>query len=96
MMTEIDNVICDRKGEKQPFDDHKLYASVYHPARECNYDEQEAEELADEIVDEVSVWIEDHEDDVITSKEIRHKVISLLNDHDEGIAFMYKSHLDIN
>lgn len=95
-MTETDHIICDRGGEKEAFDSQKLYASVYHPARECRYSEKEAEELAQTIVDVIMEWIEAHDDDVITSKELRREVIDELNERDEGVAFMYKSHLDIN
>lgn len=95
-MTDKDHVVCDRQGEKESFSDRKLYASVYHPARECHYSEQEAEELANEVTESVIDWIEDHDDDVITTKELREQVIDELNDLNENVAFMYKSHLDIN
>ncbi|MDY6778719.1 MAG: hypothetical protein SVU32_08705, partial [Candidatus Nanohaloarchaea archaeon] len=60
-------IICNRRGEKEELDDHKLYASIYHPARECSYSEKEAEELAEEVSSAVMDWIRDHKHDVVTS-----------------------------
>lgn len=88
--------VCDRRGDKEEFDQRKLYASIYHPAREAEYSEQEAEDLAEEVVDEFMDWFDEHDDNVLTSKEIREKVMELLEERDEDVAFLYETHLDIN
>ncbi len=88
--------VCDRGGDKEEFDQRKLYASIYHPAREAEYGEKEAEDLAEDVVDEFMAWFDEHEDDVLTSKEIREKVEKLLEERDEDVAFLYRTHLDIN
>jgi transcriptional regulator NrdR family protein len=90
------NKICNRRGEKEEFDQRKLYASIYYPAREDEYSEKEAEELAEEVAEQVAEWIGEHEDNVVTSKEIRDKTKELLEERDDGVAFLYDTHLDIN
>lgn len=88
--------VCDRDGDKIRFDDRKLYASVYAPAMEADYDDDAAEDLAEEVVDAVVDWIEGHEDDVVTTREIREKAEELLEERDEDVAFLYRTHLDIS
>lgn len=88
--------ICKRHGEKEAFDERKLYASIYHPAREAGYSEEEAEALAEEVVEQVRDWMDDHEDNVFTADEIQEKTKERLETQDEDVAFLYESHLDIN
>lgn len=88
--------ICNREGDKEQFDEEKLYNSILNPAREAGYDTDEAAEFAEMIVDEITDWIDDHEDNVVTSVEIREKVKELLVEHDEDVAFMYDTHLDLS
>lgn len=88
--------ICKRHGEKEDFDERKLYASIYYPAREAEYSEQEAEELAEDVVDQVLEWMEDHEDNVFTSDEIQKEVRDRLESLDADVAFLYETHLDLS
>lgn len=93
MMTEK---VCKRQGEKESFDERKLYASIYYPAREADYSEKEAEELAEKIVDKLKDWIENHEDNVFTSKELREETRDQLESIDPDVAFLYETHLDLS
>lgn len=88
--------VCNRHGKKEEFDERKLYASVYHPAREAEYSEKEAEQLAEEVSDDLIEWFDEHEDNVLTAHEIREKVKELIAERDEDVAFLYDTHLDIN
>lgn len=88
--------ICNREGDKEAFDEKKLYASVFHPAREADYDEEEAGDLAQHIVDAAEAWLEEQEDKFVTSKELRSHVLELLKEADEDVAFLYKTHLDLS
>jgi transcriptional regulator NrdR family protein len=88
--------ICKRHGEKESFDERKLYASIYYPAREADYSEQEAEDLAEQIVDEIKEWIDDHEDNVFTAKELEQEVNDRLEAVDPDVAFLYETHLDLS
>lgn len=88
--------IAKKSGVKEELDEEKLWNSLYYPARECHYSEEESTELADEAKQRVLEWIEHHEDNVVTTKELRETVIEVLEELDEDVAFMYESHLDIN
>lgn len=83
------NKVVNNDGEKEDFDERKLYASIFAPARQTGYGIDEAEELADGVVDEVLAWAEDQEDNVFTADEIRDRVERILQKEDEDVAFMY-------
>ncbi|MDY6770624.1 MAG: ATP cone domain-containing protein [Candidatus Nanohaloarchaea archaeon] len=88
--------VVTKDGDKEEFDERKLYASIYYPAKEAEYTDSGAEKLADEVVDAVTTWMDDHEDDIVTTKELRQHVRDLLEERDEGVAFLYATYLDIN
>jgi transcriptional regulator NrdR family protein len=88
--------IVKQEGFKEELDEGKLWDSIYYPARESHYNEDQAVELADKAKHQVMEWIHRHEDDVVTSGEIRDKVVEVLDDIDEDVCFMYEKHLDIN
>lgn len=81
--------VVTQNADKEAFDERKLYASIFAPARQSGYGIEEAEELADEVCDEIIADMERSEDNVFTSKEIREKVERILTKKDEDVAFMY-------
>lgn len=88
--------VVNKDGEKESFDERKLYASVFYPAREAEYDREDAEELANEVCEAVKDWFRAHEDNVLTTREIRDMVDELLVERHDEVAFLYRTHLDIN
>lgn len=88
--------IVNRDGEKEEFDEGKLWNSLYYPAREAHHGEGEAVEIADRVKEKIVSWAESHEDSFVTTSEIREKAVEELEKEDEDIAFMYDSHLDVN
>lgn len=88
--------VAKKSGGKEPFDEGKLWNSVYYPAREAHYDEERAVDLADETKNRVLEWTEEHEDTVLTAEELREKIVQILEDVDEDVAFMYSTHLDLS
>lgn len=88
--------VLKRHGEKERFDERKLYASIYYPAREERYTEEDAEELAADVTEAIKDWMADHADNVLTAEEVRDKTIELLEERDEDVAFMYQTHLDLS
>jgi len=88
--------IVKKNGVKEELDEGKLWDSIYYPARECHYGEEEATGIADEAKEKVVRWMKDHDENVLTVKEIRETVIGVLEDIDEDVCFMYEKHLDIN
>ena len=88
--------IVKNQGVKQEFNEDKLEDSVYYPAREAELDHEEACKLAEKVIYEVKAWMGEQDDDVFTSKEIREKVIEILERENEDVYFLYKTHLDLN
>lgn len=89
--------IANKQGEKERFRREKLYESVRNPALEAHYEEDAADELASAVVEEVIGWMDDHEDDLITVRELEEEVVHRLSERDaEEVAFLYETHLDIN
>ncbi|MFB6213916.1 MAG: ATP cone domain-containing protein [Candidatus Nanohaloarchaea archaeon] len=87
--------VAKETGGKEELDEGKLWNSMYYPARESHYSDEEAVELADEAKERVLEWLKEHEDDVVTSEEIRTAVIEVLEEFDTGVALMYETHLDL-
>ncbi|MFB6203139.1 MAG: ATP cone domain-containing protein [Candidatus Nanohaloarchaea archaeon] len=83
-------------GRKEQLDEGKLWDSLYWPAREAEYAEEEAVELADQAKAKIMSWIGDHEDNVVTTEELRDRAFGILEEIDEDVAFLYEKHLDIN
>lgn len=90
------DILITRDGAKEEFDQRKLYSSIYHPARIAEYDEQAAEELAEAVCEVVVSWMEEQDDPVLTSAELRDKTLEELEKRDDDVAFLYDTHLDIN
>lgn len=88
--------IINKDGAKEEFEDGKLYDSVYYPAREAELPEEDASELGDKVLYEIKAWISEHEDNVFSSKEVREKVVSILERESDDTCFLYKTHLDLN
>lgn len=88
--------IVNEDGSKEEFEEEKLYNSAYYPSREAALDEQEANDIAEKVVWEVKSWMSDHEDEVFSSKEIRHQALEVLREVEQDVAFLYRTHLDIN
>lgn len=92
----MEKKIVKQEGFKEELHEGKLWDSIYYPARESHYNEDQAVELADKAKQRVMEWIHHHEDDTLTSGEIRDKVVEVLEEIDEDVCFMYEKHLDIN
>jgi len=88
--------IVNEDGQKEEFEENKLFNSVYYPGLEDELSEKEATDLADKIVYEVKAWLSEHSDNVHTSEEVREKVMEILERENSDVAFLYRTHLDIN
>lgn len=92
----MEHKVVKQDGFKEELNEGKLWDSLYYPAREAHYDEDEAVQLADEAKHTIMEWLHHHEDKVITSQEIREKAIEALEELDEDVCFLYEKHLDLN
>lgn len=86
--------IIKRKGRKEPYDNHKVYASCYAACLNVHMPKEEAERVSGEVTKEIDRWIDEKED--ISSKEIFQEVIKILRTYDKEAAFMYETHRDVS
>ena len=84
--------VVKRRGHQEHYDERKVYASCYAAALNCHYDEKKSEKIAKGIAKKITSWIKNKP--VVTSDEIRDKIIDSLKDED--VKLMYKHHLDLS
>lgn len=88
--------VINRDGAAEAFEDEKLYNSAFYPSMEAELGEERSNEIAEKVVWEVKAWMDKHEVNRITTREIRDKVEQVLENQNKDAAFMYNTHLDIN
>ena len=88
--------IVKRQGHTEPYDEKKVYGSVYWAAKGTGYHmtEQYAEKIASATVKAVNTWIEKR--DTVNSQDIFSFVSEYLKQHDEHTAYMYATLRDIS
>ena len=86
--------IIKRRGQKQEFDERKVYASVYAACLASHTSHEEAEATANLVSREVKRWLDKRQD--ITSNQIFNKAWEELKHLNKDAAFMYKTHRDVS
>ena len=84
-------MIVKRKGHREPFDERKLYASIYGATTAAFCDEVSCERLAEEVTEKVRGWLKGKRS--VDSSEIRERVKAELAARNEEILFFYDRHL---
>ena len=87
-------LVVKRRGHAEPFDEKKLYGSVYAACSNCDLKEKECEKLAEKVIRELKKKIKNKKE--INSTEIFGMVISIMARYNEDAAFMYEVHRDIS
>ena len=86
--------IVKRRGHKEPYDNHKVYASCYAASLNAHIPKERAEEMCDSIMKKIDEWIAGKES--VNSQNIFEEVTRIMEEHNSDAAFMYKSHRDIS
>ena len=88
--------VVKRKGNLEPYDEKKVYASVYSAALICEYPEKKAEKIALEVMKKVNSWFakESKRKKCINSSRIRESVLKNLKEED--VALVYRHHFDLS
>jgi len=86
--------IVKRRGYKQQFDEHKLYASIYAACLSSHIDKEEAASIASLVLKEIKKWIDDKEE--VTSDAIFKLAGEKLEHLNKDAALMYTTHRDIS
>ena len=84
--------IVKRRGQRERYDERKVYASIYAAALNCHYTEQKSEKIAKDITKKIKSWIKTKKD--ITSEEIRDQILKHIKD--KNVKLMYTHHLDLS
>ncbi len=82
--------IVKRKTHTEPYDERKLYASIYAACQSVREPAGSAELIADKVVKDVGVWIaKKHE---VTSNDIRRQAASHLRTYNPDAGYMFLHH----
>lgn len=82
--------IVKRRGHVEPFDERKIYASVYEACHAAQLSTKQAEKIAANVSLSVKKWID--KKDRVSSHELHQEVIHTLKKNHEDVAFMYATH----
>ena len=85
--------IIKRRGHKEPYDEKKIYASIYAASLNAHLVKVEAEKIAEKVSKAITAWIANKE--VIGSGDIFKTAIELLKKENTDVAFMFETHRDL-
>lgn len=91
MKNDKETIIVKRRGHREPFDERKLYASIYAAAESAMCDEGSCENLAGVVTEEVKDWLKGKK--TVDSADIRKKVVAELKTRHSDLWFFYDLHL---
>ena len=86
--------IVKRHGHGEPYDERKVYASVYSACRAAQLTIPRTEEIAAEVTRAINGWIKTR--DTVTCHEVHGVVAHEINKHGKSAAYMYKHHRDVS
>lgn len=86
--------IVKRRGQKQEFDEGKVYTSSYAACLSVHVNHQEAEHIAGLVTREIKKWIADKKE--VSSHQIFEQVSDELKHLSKEAAFMYSTHRDVS
>ena len=84
------NHIVKRKGHAEPYDQRKLYASIYASCQTVRVHAGEAELVAERVVQDVEKWLANKAE--VTANDIRLQATKHLGAYNTEAAWMYKHH----
>lgn len=86
--------IIKRKGHKEPYDERKLYASIFASCMSLRIKEEQAELIANTVTSEVEEKIRDKEE--IAAHDLFSYALSSLKKYNPDAAFLYKKHREVS
>ena len=82
--------IVKRKGHTEPFDERKVYASVYAACQAVREPAGSAELIAEKVVQDINSWIaKKHE---VTANDIRRQASQHLQAYNPDAAYIFLHH----
>lgn len=86
--------IVKRKGHSEPYDERKLYASIYSALLSVRTPSGEAELVAGQVCEDLVNWLAGKHE--ITSYDIRLQATGHLQAYNHDAAYIYRHHRDIS
>ena len=86
--------LVKREGHYEPFDERKVYASVYAACLNVRMHEGEAELIADKVSKEVGEQLSNKVE--VDSNQILQLTAEALRKYNSDAAFMYETHRDVS
>lgn len=84
------NIVKRSPGHNEPYDERKLYASIYAVCLSVRAPQGEAEITAAHVCTDIKPWLNDKSE--ITSGDIRRKAAEHLSIYNPNAAYLYKHH----
>lgn len=82
--------IVKRKGHTEPYDDRKVYASVYSSCRSVHEPAGSAELIADQVSKKLAEWIKKKSE--VTSNDIRRQASTELHTLNPNASYILLHH----
>lgn len=82
--------IVKRRGHDEPYDEKKLYASIFSACQVVREPVGSAELIAQKVVDNINNWLTPKH--TITSNDIRREAVKHLRTYNPDAAYMYLHH----
>ncbi|HSE29197.1 MAG TPA: hypothetical protein VLA77_01265 [Candidatus Saccharimonadales bacterium] len=89
-MSAAPTIIKRLPGVNEPYDERKLYASIYSSCLTVSSHSGEAEVTADRVCRDIEPWLAPKHE--ITSKDIRHEAAKYLKLYNPDAAYIYLHH----
>lgn len=90
----MSSIVVKRGGNDEPYDERKLYASIFISLRIVNQSEKESEVIAGEIVKILNRWLENKTH--VTSHDIRRHAAIQLKEYNNVAAYVYTHHRSLS
>lgn len=84
------SIVKRSPGHDEPYDQRKLYASIYASCLSVRAPQGEAELTADRVCHDIEPWLANRQE--VTSADIRRKASEHLAVYNPNAAYLYKHH----
>ena len=91
---KLENQVVKRAGHTEPFDEKKIYASIYASCLAVRVPQGEAELVAEQVISDVKKWLSDKHE--VTAHDIRRVAASHFSAINADAAYLYQHHKVIN
>lgn len=85
--------VVKRGGHTEPFDERKIYASVYEACHGALIPTTKAEKIASSVSNAIKKKVEQHE--TVSAHAIKLEVVKELKKHHKDVAFLYETHKEL-